>query len=286
VLADQALARAFAPRPADLHKGQAGHLLVVAGAPGRTGAARLCAEAALRAGVGLVSLALPAAAIPLLAPALCEVMYQEAFSDPDPAAAARHLAGEAHGRDALVLGPGMPTDAHAGATLRALLPQIQRPVVLDADALNHLAADPEQLQVLENTVITPHPGEAARLLGTSTADVQADRFGAVAALARRTGAVAVLKGAHTLIATPDGRLWLCPAGNPGMASAGMGDVLAGIIGALLARGHTPQEAACAGVLWHARAGDHACSAGSQNALIARDVIDALVEVQRRWPSLD
>lgn len=282
VLLDQALAPAFAPRSPDQHKGQAGHLLVVAGSPGHTGAARLTAEAALRAGAGLVSVALPAAAVALLAPALTEAMYLEAFAGPDPEAAAAHLAAEVTGRDAVVLGPGMPTDAHAQATLQALLPHLDRPAVLDADALNHLAGEPERLRHLAAAVITPHPGEAGRLLGRTTAEIQADRVGAVQALAQRSGAVAVLKGAHTLIADPAGALWICPEGNAGMATAGMGDVLAGLIGALLARGLSPLDAARAGVLWHARAGDMAAARRTPTSLLARDVIEALADVERSW----
>lgn len=282
VLGEADLALAFAPRPLDAHKGTFGHVLVVAGSPGRTGAARLAVEAAQRAGAGLVTVALPAAAHPLLAPALCEAMYLDAFAGEDAAAAAAALAAEAGTRDAVVLGPGMPTSAFAGAVLADLLPRLAGPVVLDADALNHLAADPERLRAVPGAVITPHPGEAARLLGTSTAAVQADRPGAAAALAARTGAVTVLKGAHTLVASPAGTLAICPAGNPGMATAGMGDVLAGVIGALLARGLAPTVAAEAGVYWHARAGDRARALRSESALIARDVIDALAEVERSW----
>ncbi|MEZ4472139.1 MAG: NAD(P)H-hydrate dehydratase [bacterium] len=282
VLARPALAPAFASRRPDAHKGDLGHVLAVAGSPGRTGAARLVVEAAQRAGAGLVTVALPSAAHPLLAPALCEAMYLDAFPGTDVEAAAAALLAEIATRDAVVLGPGMPTTPFAGEVLRALLPRLARPAVLDADALNHLGPRPEQLRGLPALVITPHPGEAARLLGSTAAQVQADRLGAATTLAERTGAVTVLKGAHTLVASPGGSLALCPAGNPGMATAGMGDVLAGVIGALLARGLDPEAAARAGVLWHARAGDRARAHRGEGALIARDVVDALAEVERAW----
>jgi len=158
------------------------------------------------------------------------------------------------------------------------------PVVIDADGLNHLARRPEALAGGGPRVLTPHPGEAARLLGMTSAEVQADRATSVEALARRFDAVAVLKGAHTLVCAPDGRLAICPDGNPGMATAGMGDVLAGVVGALLARGVEPFEAACAAVVWHARAGDWVAARSTHNALLARDVVAALAEVERACSS--
>jgi NAD(P)H-hydrate epimerase len=147
-----------------------------------------------------------------------------------------------------------------------------RPLVLDADGLNLLAREPRRFE--RAAVLTPHPGEAARLLSVEIATVQADRFVAARELARRHGAVVVLKGAGSLIAHPDGRLAVCPWGNPGMAVAGMGDVLTGVIAALLAQGATAWEAACLGVGLHARAGDAAAEAG-ERGLLASDLFDPL-----------
>ena len=249
---------------------------VLGGSVGRTGAARMAADAALRAGAGLVSIATASEALPALAGGLYEVMGEAIDARVPPADAARRL----NARDAVVIGPGISVDAATGGWLAELLPRLTVPVVIDADGLNHLAAWPEVWREAPPRVLTPHPGEAARLLGTTTAAVQADRIGAVAALVERTGGVVVLKGAHTWVGAPDGTRCVCPAGNPGMASAGMGDVLSGIIGALLARGLEPAQAAAAAVLWHARAGDLVAARGTENALVAGDVIGALAAVER------
>lgn len=273
LLTDHDLAPAFAPRAATLHKGGAGHVIAWAGDVGRTGAAQLTCSAALRAGAGLVTLATAPAAVPLVAPALREVMYLAA----EPAA----LAAQINARSAAIIGPGMPTDPATGEALRAILGQLEVPVVLDADGLNHCVGHLDRLRA---AVITPHPGEAARLLETTIPAVQADRVGAARALAARCKSVTVLKGAHTLVASPDGRVGICPDGNPGMATAGMGDVLAGIIGALIARGLPALAAARAGVLWHARAGDRIAADTSPSACTAGDVIEALWKVERAWRS--
>ena len=238
-------------------------------------------DAAMRAGAGLATLGTHERALPMVAGVLYESMASAALIDSEtPVSAAERLATTINGHSALVVGPGMPTSSHAGQVLVELLPRLRVPAVVDADALNHLSRKPDALSACRQAVLTPHPGEAGRLLGMTSAEVQSDRASAVEALARRFDAVAVLKGAHTLVCAPDGRLGVCPDGNPGMATAGMGDVLAGVIGALLARGLEPFAAACAGVVWHARAGDEAASRGTQNALVARDVVAALAEVER------
>jgi NAD(P)H-hydrate epimerase len=275
VLDDADLAPVCAPRPENAHKGTFGHVYVLAGSVGRTGAARMVADAAMRAGAGLVTIGTTPEALTQIGAQVYEVMTEVGFGDVE------QLAARLASRDALVVGPGMPVDAAHRALLLDLLPRLDVPAVIDADALNHASSAPEVLRRGGPKVLTPHPGEAARLLGATTQDVQADRAGAATRLARLTGAVVVLKGAHTLVARPDGGLALCPDGNPGMASAGMGDVLAGIIGALLARGLSPEAAAAAGVLWHARAGDVAAERGTPTTLIARDVIAALAEAEKR-----
>lgn len=275
------LATAFAPRPADGHKGTFGHVYVLAGSPGRTGAARLSSEAALRAGAGLCTLGLPREAFRLMAGNLVECMAEVAFDTGEVAiSSAERLAGRINRLDAAVLGPGLPADVETGELLAALLPRLEVPSVIDAEALNLLARRKDVFELGAPRVLTPHPGEAARLLGRGIGEVQSARFEAAATLADDTACVVVLKGAHTLVASPNGRTWLCPAGNPGMGTAGMGDVLAGIIGALLARGLEPLEAARAGVLWHALAGDVAAARATQTSLTASDLVAALAEVER------
>lgn len=272
------LAPAFAPRDANTHKGRQGDLLVWAGSPGRTGAARLTLSAAQSAGAGLTTLVSEPATLSTLAPTLWESM---GLALPDPPL--DWLIDQASRRSALVIGPGMSTSPATGDLLRALLARTDRPVVLDADGLNHCVG---HLDDLGAAVLTPHPGEAARLLDCTPVDVQADRLGAARALAQRSKSVTVLKGAHTLVALPNGAVGVCPAGNPGMATAGMGDVLAGIIGALLARGLDAASAAAAGVLWHAHAGDRVAADRGQAALRARDVIAALGRIELEdgpWP---
>ena len=285
VLGDDDLRCAFAARPDEAHKGTLGHVYVLGGSVGRTGAVRMALDAAMRAGVGTATVGTDEAALPLVCGALYESMAQVALKASEaPVSAAERLDGEINKRTAAVIGPGMSTSSHAGQVLIELLPRLMVPVVIDADGLNHLARRPEALAGGGPRVLTPHPGEAARLLGMTSAEVQADRATSVEALARRFDAVAVLKGAHTLVCAPDGRLAICPDGNPGMATAGMGDVLAGVVGALLARGVEPFEAACAAVVWHARAGDWVAARSTHNALLARDVVAALAEVERACSS--
>lgn len=278
ILGDADLAPVRAPRDPDSHKGRQGHVGVLGGSPGKSGSIRLCGDAALRAGAGLVTLATTPALARELGPQLYEAMT-EGTLDPDRPDAADRLAARLNTFDAIAAGPGLPTDETTGALLEAVLPHVDRPLVLDADGLNHAARRPALLAGPAPRIITPHPGEAARLLGCATADVQRDRFGAAARLFAKYGAVVVLKGAGTIVHAAD-EVALCPDGNPGMASAGMGDVLTGIIAALLARGMSAALAARAGVVWHARAGDAAAAHHSQDHLIARDLIAALAEGAR------
>ena len=275
----------FPRRPRDVHKGTYGHLLVLAGSVGKTGAAALCARAALRSGVGLVTVGTAASAQPTVA-----ALSLEAMTEPLPETPARSLAmkarepivGLAEARAALAIGPGLGLDDETRALARVLVSTLPRPMVVDADALTALA---DHLDVLRGAhaarVLTPHPGEMARLLGGAVADVQADRVGAARAFATTHGVHLVLKGARTLIAAPDGRVLINPTGNAGMASGGTGDVLTGILGALLARGIDAAQAAPAGVYLHGVAGDIAAERVGEEALIAGDIIDALGEAFRR-----
>jgi ADP-dependent NAD(P)H-hydrate dehydratase / NAD(P)H-hydrate epimerase len=259
------------PRRRTAHKGDNGRVLVVAGGPGMPGAARMAGEAALRVGAGLVTvLTHPthAAALAVGRPELIVIGVQDSRSVVDPLAAA----------DAVVVGPGLGRSAWAVELIEAVFAS-SAPLVVDADALNHLSTVPRRRG---DWCLTPHPGEAARLLGGSIADVQADRIAASRALVARFGGVAVLKGARTLVASGDDPPRVCLGGNPAMAVAGMGDVLAGVIGGLLAQQPRPFEAlepaVALAVRIHAQAGDRAAFAVGQRGMLASDVMAALPAV--------
>lgn len=256
-------------RPRAAHKGMFGHLLVIGGNRGMGGAIMLAAETALRCGAGKVSVATRSDHVPSILARCPEVM---AHGVDDPA----QLAALLKSATAVVLGPGLGTDSWAQQLLDQVL-AYDAPRILDADALNLLAAAPQPRPLGPATVITPHPAEAARLLGCATAAVQADRLAAARRLAERFGCTAVLKGVGSLVADPDpGALpALCSAGNPGMASAGMGDVLSGLVGALLAQHLGAGTAARYAVLLHALAGDRAAEQGGQLGLIASDLISSI-----------
>lgn len=278
-------ARALLPaRAPDAHKGDAGRLLVVAGSPGKSGAAHLALAGALRGGAGLVTLAAREEVLPL---ALAG--RPEAMSLPLPGngpLSRGDLAGllsAAKESDALVVGPGIPRGPETAGLLRELLTGARRPAVLDADALNALAGQAAGVAGLPApTVVTPHPGEMARLCGLDVAAVQADRIGLAAARAREWGCVVVLKGARTVVADPSGPPAVITSGNAGMATGGTGDVLAGLVGALLAGGLDARAAARAGAWVHGAAGDLAARRFGQRGMLASDLAEALGEVWSGW----
>jgi len=281
LLEDSDAASAFPRRARGAHKGDFGHVLIVAGSLGKTGAAVLAATGALRSGAGLVTVATPAPCLPIVAAARAEAMTEPLAVTPggglDPAALA-HLVALARERDAVVLGPGLGQDPATRELVRAFVAACPVPLVVDADGLNAVAAagrEPRASLARDApTILTPHPGEMARLAGRSTADVQGDRPGAACALARETGAIVVLKGERTIVAEPKGRAAVVPGGNPGMATGGTGDVLAGVTGSLAAR-HGALLAATAAAFVHARAGDIAAERCGEEGLIASDVADSL-----------
>jgi len=250
-------------RPRDAHKGCFGHVLVLGGDAGMGGAVRLAGEAALRAGAGLVSVATRPAHVGAILAARPELMCHGAD---DPAALDALLARAT----VIAAGPGLGRSAWGRGMLEAAL-QSGLPCVLDADALNLLSAHPRRS---DRWILTPHPGEAGRLLGSDTEAVEADRPAAVRALRDRYGCIAVLKGAGTLICGASATLWLCDRGNPGMASGGTGDVLTGIIAGLAAQLGDLERAACAGVLVHALAADDAAMRG-ERGMLAGDLLEAL-----------
>lgn len=261
------LAEWLRPRARTAHKGDCGHLLVIGGAPGMNGAARLAAEAGLRSGAGRVTVATHPAHAHWLNLARPELMCHAV----DDSGAVRGLLEQA---GVVALGPGLGRGKWSRSVWETAV-DCDLPLVVDADGLNLLAEKPDDRG---DWILTPHPGEAARLLGCGIAEVEADRYAAASALAERYRAVVVLKGSGSLVADPDGRpVAVCPYGNPGMATAGTGDVLTGVIAALRAQGLPPLEAACAGVLAHALAGDRA--AGTRpRGMLAGDLIGRLREV--------
>jgi NAD(P)H-hydrate epimerase len=284
VLEPADLAAHFPRRDRAAHKGSYGHLLVVAGSVGKTGAAALAAEGALRSGAGLVTVATPASQQPVVAGLVVEAMTAP-LDEGSPgclgALAWPALTELLGARDAVAVGPGIGLDAEVQDVVRRLVREARVPMVVDADALTALAP---RLEVLREAAaprcLTPHPGEMARLLGTSAAEVQRDRLGVARAFATTHRLFLVLKGAVSVVATPDGTVLLNPTGNPGMASGGTGDVLTGIVGAFLARGLAPGDALAAAVYLHGLAGDVAAERRGEESLIARDVIAALPDAFR------
>lgn len=251
------------PRANNAHKGDFGHVLVIGGCPGMSGAIQLCAEAALRAGAGLVSVATHPAHAALISAVRPEIMSHaiRTLADLDPLIKRANV---------IAIGPGLGQSAWIAELFQYVIQHTVQPLVIDADGLNLLASQPSYQP---RWVLTPHPGEAGRLLNVSTNSVQTDRFKAAEDIVTRYGGVCVLKGSGTIIHAPQGR-FLCSAGNPGMASGGMGDVLTGVVAAFIAQGLNLHTAACAAVCTHAVAGDRAAANGMQG-LLASDVIAKL-----------
>ncbi len=261
-------------RALESHKGHYGHVLVLGGAPGKGGAALLAGTAALRAGAGLVTVGTHARCQASLEGRQPELMVEAAYDDGsvDLEVLGRLL----DAADVVVVGPGLPTGAVGREVLAQVLERGEVPVVLDAGGLDIASRAPELFRSRASPlVITPHPGEAGRLLGTDASAVQADRFAALGALVERSMAITVLKGARTLIGDPEGRVAILTNGNPGMATAGTGDVLAGLVGAFLARELEPFDAVRAAAFVHAEAGDRAAAVLGQDSVIASDLLGAL-----------
>ena len=271
-------------RTADAHKGSSGHLLVVAGSAGKTGAALLVGRAALRAGAGLVTVASTAAGQTALDAKTLEVMTARYGDSDDPAALQTTPAIEALAArmQAIAIGPGIPTGAGMRLVVRDLAARLPMPMVIDADGLNALGTDAAGLLAGAPAprVLTPHPGEMGRLVGKSIADVQADRVGEARALASSARAVVVLKGARTVIAAPDGRVFINPIACGALATAGSGDVLCGVTGALLARRMDPLTAVQVAVYVHGRAGEDLAGRFGDGTL-AGDLPDAIAAVMTR-----
>lgn len=257
----------FPRRPRDTHKGSYGHVLCIGGSKGFSGAITLAACSAARSGAGLVSAFVPEAIHPLVALAVPEVMVHSSMPD---------------GKwTAIMVGPGMGRAATTREQVLQLLETSTTPLILDADAITVLAEHTDAIATAKcSVVLTPHPGEFATLLGLKVEDVQADRFGMAKMAASKWNCVVVLKGAGTVVAAPEHSLAINLTGNPGMASGGSGDVLAGILAGLVGQGIPPYEAACAAIWLHGRAGDLAATEKSQTSIIAPDLIEKLPEAFR------
>jgi len=283
-------------RAPQAHKGNFGHVLIVGGSRGMVGAACMAATAALRVGAGLVTVAVPRSLQDVAATKITEAMTLGL-----PETAEGYLSRNARDEimrflkraTVLALGPGLGTHPETVALVGEILPEVRVPCVVDADGLNALAAAmhgetrresaagpdaiPLPAPVEAPLILTPHPGEMARLLGTTTGEVQDDRLGVAERGARAWNCVLVLKGARTIVAAPDGTTYVNPTGNPGMATGGSGDVLTGAVAGLLAQGLEPARAAAAAVYLHGRAGDLAAEAKGQPGLIAGDILERLPE---------
>ncbi|UCF89912.1 MAG: NAD(P)H-hydrate dehydratase [Desulfobacterales bacterium] len=267
------------PRPADAHKGRTGHVLVVAGSPGKTGAAAMTAMSAVRSGAGLVTLGIPRSLNPVL-----ETQVLEAMTFPLPethAGALGESAGDviinlADGKNCLAIGPGLGQSPEIQNLMRRIITTAALPLVIDADGINNLAG---QVRILREAnapvVLTPHPGEMARLMDTSVGAVQKDRIHSARSFAADFKVHLILKGARTLIAHPDGRIYINPTGNSGMASGGMGDVLTGIIAGLIAQGLPPESAAHAGVYLHGAAADRLAQTIGPFGFLASEVMHTI-----------
>lgn len=283
LLTSDAMRAHVTPRAADSHKGDYGRVLVVAGSRGKTGAAHLAAMAALRSGAGLVTVATPASCLPIVAAMGAEYMTEPLAED-----AAGMLAAGAAGRilalqtDVIALGPGLGQSAGVAASVRAVVEQARSPIVLDADGLNAFAGDAGSLNGPRRAplVLTPHPGEMARLTGQSTGAVQAARLDVARDFAVSHDVHLVLKGHRTLIATPAGDVFVNPTGNPGMATGGTGDVLTGAIAAWIAQLGDVVTATTLAVYLHGMAGDLAAADEGQTGMIAGDVVARLGRAAR------
>jgi len=276
LVVDQKLAFSILqPRQPDSHKGDNGHTVIFAGSPGKTGAAAMASESALRAGAGLVTLAVPASLNDIFEVKVTEVMTEPIPDDSRKFGKISIPAAKEfiRAKDVIALGPGIGQGKEVDQFVKEILLSATAPLVVDADGLNSLANQMELLKKIQAPLIlTPHPGEMSRLSGLKTPEIQNDRVGVARKFAREWQAIVVLKGARTVIASPFGEVYLNLSGNPGMASAGMGDVLFGIIAGLLSQKYEPVDAAVLGVYLHGKAGDLALKELGGIGIIASDLI--------------
>ena len=283
----EVVARLLPHRPEDGHKGTFGHLWILAGSQGYAGAARLAAMGALRSGVGLVSVGVPESLVRILAGEPPEAMYHPLPAIPDGAFSSGALEPAlefAERVQAVAMGPGMSQHPETQEFIRRFVQRCTTPLVLDADGLNALAGQADALSRVNcDLIITPHPGELARLTGTSAADIQSDRIGIAERYAGDWEVTLVLKGHRTVVASSVDQAVLNTTGNDGMGTGGTGDVLSGLMGGLLAQGMKPFDAAQLAVYAHGRAGDLAAQAKTGRGMIASDLVGKIPEV---WKELE
>jgi ADP-dependent NAD(P)H-hydrate dehydratase / NAD(P)H-hydrate epimerase len=280
------IGRLVVPRPAESNKGTYGSVLVVGGSLGKAGAAAMAGMAALRAGAGLSTVATAKSVLGTVAgfhPELMTEPLPETDAGTISTAAQDRIAGLAKGRTVLAIGPGISRDPQTAQLVRSLVSGLQLPMVVDADGLNAFEERTEELNGRSRTlVITPHPGEMARLVGSSIADVQKDRLGVARKFAREHELIVVLKGHRTLVVRPDGEAWVNTTGNPGMATGGTGDILTGMVAGMIAQ-HPKNafEAVLAAVHLHGLAGDVARESVGEHSLVATDLLQGMPEAFRR-----
>ncbi|MEW5768170.1 MAG: NAD(P)H-hydrate dehydratase [bacterium] len=289
LLEEEEIASLMPRRAVWAHKGDCGRVLVIAGSVGMTGAACLSSQAALKIGAGLITLGVPESLNPI-----CEIKLTEVMTRPLAQTEKGTLSLRAYSQledllskaSSIILGPGLGRHPETTRLVEKIIREVEAPIVLDADGLNAISADPDILRASRaEVIITPHPGEASRIITKDIAEINADRPGTAAYLAQNYQVVAVLKGAPTVIASPEGNIYLNPTGNPGLASGGTGDVLTGMIGGLLAQGLPPLDAARAGVYLHGLSADLAIVEKSIPGLSATDLISYLPQTLSRMTKI-
>ncbi len=282
MITDETIRQIYRPRAVTAHKGTGGHLLIVAGSTGKAGAAALAGLGGLRCGAGLVTVATPAGVMPLIQNRIMEAMAAPLPETADgflSESAFEFLMQTASDKKCMALGPGIGTHPETVSLVHRIVLNSGIPLVIDADGLNCLSQNTAILkQANVPIILTPHPGEMARLARCSVADIQTDRIGAARRFSVAHRVYLILKGAKTLVALPDGKVFVNPTANPGMASGGMGDVLTGVIGALVAQGYTPEDACRLGVYLHGKAADHLTQSQGPQGFLASDVADAIPRV--------
>lgn len=265
-------------RNRDTHKGTYGHLFIIAGSPGKSGASVLSALGAQRIGTGLTTVGIPKSLNPVIEEKLTEAMTEPLAETKNSTLGSGSLKQAVNilsdNKSALAIGPGISTSKQTESFLIKLLKNSTVPVVIDADAITLISNNLRTLKsLIVPVILTPHPGEMARLIGKKNKDVQNDRINVSREFSRKFGVYIVLKGARTVISTPDGKIFINPTGNPGMAAGGMGDVLTGIIGGLLAQGYNAENSCKIGVFVHGLAGDIASEEISESGFLASEIAD-------------
>jgi len=285
---EQTLLPYFESRKKDTHKGTYGHLFIISGSLGKTGAAAMAAKAALKMGAGLVTVGTPESCLPVIARSMVELM-----TEPLPETPEKTISSEAldriltllEGKDGLMIGPGISTHPSTAKLVLSLVPKINVPAVFDADALNILASHTELFRSLRQpAVLTPHPGEFARLVHLTTKEVLEKKLELTSQFAQEYGVYLVLKSYKTLIATPEGNVYVNPTGNPGMATAGAGDVLSGMIASMIIQEKNLLEAILAAVYIHGLSGDIGAKRLGERPLTAGNLITYLPAAMKRLSS--